>query len=264
MTRASAAASGAGSRRNGSSSKAGGAGQARGYFARSELPLVSLAFVLPFVILYEVGTWYFTADPMRQTEQRIIAFNLMQEFFALFGASGRYLPAMAVVLILLSWHVARQDPWRVEPRYLAGMLAESAVLAVPLVVMGFVVTQYMEQYLPLFASRRTGSLVVLSIGAGIYEELVFRLAAFTVLSFVLVDLMGMKRVWAGLAMVVISSLLFSLYHYLGAERFDLRTFSFRTAAGCYFGTVFAFRGFGITAGTHAAYDLLIVALRTLA
>jgi membrane protease YdiL (CAAX protease family) len=64
-------------------------------------------------------------------------------------------------------------------------------------------------------------------------------------------------------MVVSSSLLFSLYHYLGHEQFDLRTFAFRTAAGAYFGAVFIFRGFGITAGTHAAYDIYIVALRAL-
>jgi membrane protease YdiL (CAAX protease family) len=83
------------------------------------------------------------------------------------------------------------------------------------------------------------------------------------LSFVFIDLMGMKRGWAGLLMVVSSSLLFSLYHYLGHEQFDLRTFAFRTAAGAYFGAVFVFRGFGITAGTHAAYDIYIVALRAL-
>jgi membrane protease YdiL (CAAX protease family) len=83
------------------------------------------------------------------------------------------------------------------------------------------------------------------------------------LSFVFIDLMGMKRGWAGLLMVVSSSLLFSLYHYLGHEQFDLRTFAFRTAAGAYFGAVFIFRGFGITAGAHAAYDIYIVALRAL-
>ena len=235
----------------------------KGYFARSELPLVSLAFLLPFIVLYEVGTWQFTTDAARQTEQRIIAFNLLQEFFALFGASGRYLPALAVGLILICWHVARQDPWRVEPRYLWAMLGESLLLALPLLGIGFVATHYLEHYLPLFAARKTAGLLVLSIGAGIYEELVFRLIAFTLLSFVFVDLMKMSKGRAGLLMVVSSSLLFSLYHYLGHEQFDFGTFAFRTAAGAYFGAVFVFRGFGITAGTHAAYDVYIVSLRAL-
>lgn len=236
----------------------------KGYFARSELPLASLLFLLPLIVLYEVGTLYFASDPVSRTEQRIIAFNLMQEFFRLFGATGKYLPPMAVVLILLCWHVARQDPWRVAPRHVVGMAIESLALALPLVLLGFAAIHYMEQYLPLFAtSRKTASLLVLSIGAGIYEELIFRLVAFTCLSFIFVDVLGMKRGWSGLLMVVFSSLLFALYHYLGPETFELRTFAFRTAAGAYFGTVFLFRGFGITAGTHAAYDVFIVSLRAL-
>ncbi len=236
--------------------------RARGYFASSELPLSALAFVLPLVVLYELGTWYFTSDPVRHTEQRIIAFNLLQDFFRLFGASGRYLPAMAVVLILLCWHIARRDPWSIRPGFIAAMVGESLVLSLPLVGIGFVATHYIDHYLPLFATgNRTASLLVLSLGAGIYEELVFRLIAFTCLSFVLVDLFGMKKVRAGVLMVVISGFLFSFYHYLGPEQFDIRTFAFRTVAGAYFGAVFLFRGFGITAGTHSAYDVLIVSLR---
>src|SRR3954447_11223374 len=69
---------------------------ASSYFRRSELPLTSLAFLLPLMILYELGTRAFTFDPVHQTEQRIIAFNLMQRFFLLFGATGRYMPAVAV------------------------------------------------------------------------------------------------------------------------------------------------------------------------
>jgi hypothetical protein len=64
-------------------------------------------------------------------------------------------------------------------------------------------------------------------------------------------------------MVSISSLLFAGYHYLGSEPFIWQTFAFRTAAGLYFGVIFVFRGFGITAGSHAAYDVLIVLLRLL-
>jgi membrane protease YdiL (CAAX protease family) len=61
--------------------------------------------------------------------------------------------------------------------------------------------------------------------------------------------------------VVISSLAFSLYHYLGSEPFSPQTFAFRTAAGFYFGAVFVFRGFGISAGSHAAYDVVVTLLQ---
>ena len=233
----------------------------RGYFQRSELPLPSLAFLLPFLVIYELGTSYFAWDPVRHSEQRIIAFNLLQQFFHLFGASGRYLPALAVVGILLAWHIARGDRWQIEVKHLAAMLCESALLAVPLIALGFAAARF----LPLFAIHYPPpNMLVLSVGAGIYEELVFRLISFTVLSFLFIDVLEVRRGWAYLLIVVVSSFLFSLYHYLGNEPFQMRSFAFRTLAGFYFGAVFVFRGFGITAGSHAAYDLIVVLLRCVA
>ena len=40
--------------------------------------------------------------------------------------------------------------------------------------------------------------------------------------------------------------------------FTVREFVFRTLAGVYFACLFAMRGFGITAGTHAFYDIIAV------
>jgi membrane protease YdiL (CAAX protease family) len=103
--------------------------------------------------------------------------------------------------------------------------------------------------------------LVQMVGAGIYEELLFRLILFVVLSFLLTDLLQMPRKTAVPTMVVVSAVLFSAYHYLGDETFELPTFLFRTVAGIYFGWIFFVRGFGITAGTHAAYDILVVLLK---
>ncbi len=232
-----------------------------GYFAQSELPLASLALLLPLLILYEVGTRHFTSDPFAGTEHRIIAFKLMQDFFRLFGASGRYLPALAIVGILLAWHIARNDPWRVKTGTLAGMVLEGSFLGLPLLAIGIIGLRYLM-------SAGTGGdwrgMIVLSIGAGIYEELVFRLIAFTLLQLLLVDLLELPKLWAGVATVLAASLAFSLYHYLGNEPFHWHSFAFRTVAGIYFGVVFLFRGYGITAFSHASYDVCVVALRSLA
>jgi len=58
---------------------------------------------------------------------------------------------------------------------------------------------------------------------------------------------------------VASSLLFSAAHYVGplGERFELYSFTFRTLAGMFFAVLFIVRGFGIAAGTHAVYDVLV-------
>jgi hypothetical protein len=232
-----------------------------GYFQKSELPLASLAFLLPLVIIYEVGTHHFAWNAAHHTEQRIIAFALMQRFFLLFGASGKYLPAMAVVGILLAWHIARRDAWKVEIGTLFGMLVESLLLALPLLLLGRLTLYYVPQ--AAVPQPETANLFVLSIGAGVYEELMFRLIAFTLLNFLLIDLLRIRKSWSYLLMVLISAVGFAAYHYLG-EPFRWQTFAFRTVAGIYFGIVFIFRGIGITSGVHASYDIFIILLRLLA
>ena len=66
-----------------------------GYFQKSQSPLTCLLFLIPLLIAYEVGTHFYATDWRHHTEQRIKAFELMQNFFTWFGATGKYLPAMA-------------------------------------------------------------------------------------------------------------------------------------------------------------------------
>ena len=231
------------------------------YFEQSALPLASLVYLAPLIVLYELGTRWYATDPVTHVEQRIIAFSKMQQFFALFGATGAYMPAAAVVAILLAWHIARNDAWTMHLGHLFGMLAESAIYIIPLRAMAMAFAHYLPLYTPPSASR---AMFVLSIGAGIYEEMVFRLVGFTVMSLIFIDVLKMEKVRAFLLMVLISAVAFSAYHYLGSERFEWRSFAFRTVAGIYFGLIFMWRGFGITAGAHAAYDISTFALRVLA
>jgi membrane protease YdiL (CAAX protease family) len=243
-----------------------------GYFEQSRSPLASLAFVLPLVIVYELGTGaHSAAEGFRGAPQHVIAFTLMQQFFGLFGATGRHLPAMAVVGILLAWHLARKDPWKLRWPTLGGMAAEGIVLCAPLIAMS-VVLAYLIKGLPLAGIPAAGGgraapsrdVLVLCLGAGIYEELVFRLILLTVLSLFVRDLLLFPPRMTALFVVLASAVLFSSYHYLGAEAFhwgaiaSWRTFAFRTLAGIYFGALFLTRGFGVTAATHAAYDILVL------
>lgn len=229
-----------------------------GYWHESELPFTSLVFLLPLVAAYEVGTRFLTAAARVGHDQQIIAFRLLRQFFALFGARGCHLPALAVVGTLLAWHVARNDRWTVRWQTLLGMGVESVVLLVPVLVLGYA----LAHYLPLAAlTQRTRDDLIFGLGAGIYEEFVFRLILFTYLSLILRDAFDLRPATAGVCMVVLSGVLFSAYHYLSPyEGFRWPTFLFRTIAGVYFGVLFLVRGFGITAATHAAYDVVIVAL----
>src|ERR1051325_516219 len=119
------------------------------YFQQSELPLTCLSFLLPMIVLYEIGTYYFASDWARHTETRVLAFNLLRQFLAMFGASGRYLPCFAVCFILLTWHIARRDRWQLQVGTNFLMCIESALLALPILAIGSIVGRYLPLYTPL-------------------------------------------------------------------------------------------------------------------
>ena len=228
------------------------------YFRQSRRPLASLAFVLPLVLIYEVGTWQFHVDARGHTETRIVAFTWIREGFASLGATGPLLAPAAVVILLLGWHVFARHPWRVRGTVPLAMAAESLLLAVPLMLLVGVVTGTHLLQSPGGTDWR--GLAVLGVGAGVYEELLFRLIGFMLLHALLVDVMGVKAGPALWATLLLTSTAFAAYHHLGGEPFTPVAFAFRTAAGVYLGLVFAARGFGLAAGAHAAYDVLLVVL----
>ncbi len=115
---------------------------------------------------------------------------------------------------------------------------------------------------PLMANIVTG------IGAGIYEELVFRLILICVLMILFQDIFRMSHINSIVLAVLVSAGLFSAYHHIdffsgrpnAMDPFEVTEFAFRTIAGIYFAILYAIRGFGITAGTHAFYNIIAVTI----
>jgi hypothetical protein len=96
------------------------------------------------------------------------------------------------------------------------------------------------------------------LGAGVYEEALFRLVLVPVF-FGVLRLLQAPQVMASALAVTGSALLFSLAHHAGTpgEAFTWFAFVFRWMAGVFFAWVFVLRGFGIAVGTHTAYDILV-------
>jgi len=211
-------------------------------------------------VLHEVGVQYYATLPGGGIEYRIEAFTLLTRFLHTCGASGRYLPALAVVAILLSWHVARRDPWVFNLRVLAGMLIESLLLAMPLVGVYFLFRTSAVTFMPAGEWKLMASLY---LGAGVYEELVFRLMAFAVLSFFALDLWGFSRRPGAILVVGTSAVVFAVYHMWGAVRLPYPALVLIALRGVFYGTIFLERGFGVTVGVHTIYDLLFLAVREL-
>lgn len=219
----------------------------RGLLAR---PLEALVFLLPLIILYEVASLV--------RPNRVIAFDLMQRFFELFGHAGMWAPGLGIIAILLATHVASGEKWSIRWSRVGFMYVEAAALAVPLLALNWTI--------PLTtADLAAGPLldrIALGIGAGIYEELVFRLVLISLVMMIGVDLLRLSRTSVAVAAIALSSLAFAAHHHqpIGMEPFNITPFFFRTIAGVYLATIFWYRGYGSAAGCHAAYNLALACL----
>src|ERR1019366_2938211 len=96
-------------------------GSGKTYAHRVHYPLQCLIFIFPLLLFYQIATAIHPWSPEEGYSPYVIAFVLMLKFFGFFGAVGNVLPLMAVVTILLCWHLARKDPWDFDIRLYGGM-----------------------------------------------------------------------------------------------------------------------------------------------
>ena len=210
-------------------------------------------------------------------------------------------PPLVVVIVLLSLQLASRKQWYFGIGDVGPMVIECVLLAVPLIVLSLLLSSSgkppdnVSEYTHNAAEMRAGVTVscswagrdglsltaaetqngrarsasllaniVTGIGAGIYEELIFRLILMCLLMMLFQDLMGLSHKGSIILSVLVSAALFSAHHHIvfvGGQLalsapFNMTEFSFRIVAGVYFAVLFAVRGFGVTAGTHAFYDII--------
>ncbi len=236
------------------------------YFHRARRPLAALVFLLPFILAYEVGVWWY-AEQAQNSARHILARSLLADILDLFGAGGVFLPGLAVVVILLSWHIVARHKWRFEPGLYLGMAVESIALAIPLLVLALIWGAHKAQAVEAGAPPGWTAELMFDIGAGVYEELFFRLMIIAVAHLLLVDVLGVANQPGTILAVVLSAGLFSAYHFFGedtqgqANPVSLPRIVFYFMAGVYLAVIYLLRGFGIVAATHAFYDIDITLIR---
>ncbi len=243
-----------------------------GYAEASRQPLAILCFLAPLLLLYEVGllVWLRRGDGTLTNK----AHGGLVDFFRLFGVRAEdlglpllALPAAGVVLTLLVWQLIGRFSWKVEWRTIGGMGMESIAWAAPLLPVGVLMGRLAQGMWAQSVDEPIRALDALSratmaAGAGVYEELVFRMAIMGGLHMLLHDVGGWKGAGSWVTTVIVSAVLFAVYHPLrGMDgSYDWWRFSFLIVGGLWFGTLYHWRGFGIAAGTHAAYDFTALLL----
>jgi membrane protease YdiL (CAAX protease family) len=241
-------------------------GAKAGYWYESARPLAGLIFVAPMLIVYELGVMLLDHQAIRNA-----ADVWLRQILDLLGFSQYFLLPILTCGSLLAWHHLKHQPWRLNWGVFYGMLLESLVFGFALVLVAGWQRSLFSAAVPVCAANSAGTsdlaLMVGYLGAGIYEELLFRLILLSA-TMGLLRLSGLSVRWSAVTAVIVTSVLFSAAHYqidltfaghhfatTYGEDFEWYSFCFRFLAGVYFSVLFVFRGFGIAAGTHATYDL---------
>ncbi|HKR55486.1 MAG TPA: CPBP family intramembrane glutamic endopeptidase [Gemmatimonadales bacterium] len=235
------------------------------YWQLSQTPRYSLLFALPLFIGYEVLQLAVSGGP--GGDIRNGADVILQSLFAeLMGRRGPMV--FEIALIVLGLALVAFDMRR-HGRHLSrmvffGMSLETLALAILCGVLVGGITSHLFGAMGLSIGQieRTPLPVrlMLSLGAGLYEELLFRVIIVGVLAWAGHRVLGWSARLSGIVAVTVGALAFSAIHYVGAygDQLTLYSFVYRTLAGVFFSALYLLRGFGITAWTHALYDVFVL------
>ena len=238
----------------------------RSYWESSRAPRYSLLFVLPLVIAYEVlaAAMSYEKGGVRNGADVFLRWV----FYAALGPRGPLI--LGALLMLICGYLLLRDlkasGGELRFGFLLLMAIESAVLAS---IFGYAVASVTGHVMSPFMSIASGAqapvlssgeTLMLSLGAGVYEELLFRVILVSLLALIFGKLFGWGKPAASVAAVLIGATIFSAFHYVGpfGDVFQMQSFLFRMIAGVFFSGLYLWRGFGITAWTHALYDVFLM------
>jgi hypothetical protein len=231
------------------------------YLTATRHPWACLLFVLPLLVAYE---WGVVLAGMDQPDVlRNGADVWLRLALATMGLRHLLWAPAFLLAVLLVWSCFQKADRPVD--YLGlwiGMLIESVVFAVGLWGACYLLVPLLHRLgiqLATAAQPEPAIQQMLGfLGAGIYEETLFRLLLFSGMRWLLARV---ELPWPGPGVLAaaVSALVFAAAHNVGpyGEAFEPFVFVFRTLAGLYFVALYRLRGFGIAVGAHAGYDVLV-------
>ena len=231
------------------------------YWRSTRSPLYSFLFTIPLFFIYEIGIFLTSSDDMFILRNGADA--LMRQILATFGIAGLYwIGAIFFIGFIITFILQRKywEETQIHSDYFLLMMMESVAWSA---LIYFLMSNF---YLLLM--NPTGSMLVqqvtLAVGAGIYEEFLFRvllIAGISVILGFIFQWSDKSRNWAAM---VIAAGIFSSFHFIGeyGDFFSFNIFMVRFLAGIVLGALYFLRGFGITAWSHAVYDLIVLTRMT--
>ena len=227
------------------------------YWRYSRSAYYSAVAALPLLVIYEI---LIVISQSRYWGIRNAADVWIRTFLMAFDLQAQHITfvLIGISLALIPIAKSRARGIKLKANYFALMFAESLVFSLAL---GILLQSILRMGGLSTGGAGSGLMqnLALSIGAGLFEEIIFRVILLNLL-FLLLNHLFKKKVAAAVVSVLLASFLFSLSHYVGtmADTLQLYSFMFRWAAGLLFTILYFVRGFAIVAYTHALYDIWVL------
>lgn len=229
---------------------------ARSYWSESRRLSMGILLLLPLAAIYQVGI------VESGSEVRNLAELWLTQFISAAGVPAAHLVnGLLIGTIVMALFKLDRDGsvcgWFLVIMAMEGILYAAGMFR-GLNLAATTAHHYLTEVLTVGDLGRTSVLV--AVGAGVYEEIVFRLLLLGGGAALLHYVFQWNRAACMCLMLLVSSGLFSLAHYVGmfGESPSMFTFLFRGLAGLVLGTIYILRGVGIAAWTHAGYNVMVL------
>ena len=231
------------------------------YFSDTKNLLYSFLISLPLFLTYEL--LILISQPDASQIVRISVDSWFKSIFALLGVNTVSITLLVVALFgMFILYKEREQLRRLRFKFFPMMIGEATLYAA---IVTLIATFFISMIFAISANETISTLsglqkFALSLGAGLYEELFFRVILVSLLVLVFKKIFNNKN-WAAMtAAIILSALLFSMVHYIGSmgDPFTLSSFAYRFVFGLMLNGIYVWRGFGIAAWTHALYDLMVL------
>ena len=227
------------------------------YWRFSRSTYYSVVAALPLLVVYEILV---ILTQSRYWSIRNAADMWIRTFLMAFDLRAQHLTfvMIGIAFVLIPLAKNRSHGVKLKANYFLLMLGESIIYSL---VLGVVLQSILRLSGLASGGPGNGALqnFALSLGAGLFEEIIFRVLLLNLL-FLILNYIFKNKVTTTVISVLTASILFSLSHYIGsmADSWQLYSFMFRWIAGMLFTVMYFMRGFAITAYTHALYDIWVL------
>ena len=227
------------------------------YFIQTRSSFYSFLFTIPLFIIYEIGIIFLSKDDIIVIRNGAdFLMRAILESFGIFGLYGIGAIFLIGFIVTYIFFLKVNDSSVIKTEYLFIMVFESVVWAIILYIL---LSKFMI-LLMIPIGKAILQQVILAVGAGIYEEFLFRVLLISGLS----SIIGFVFLWeeksSNIAALIIAAAIFSGFHFMGeyGDYFTIELFLLRFYAGVILGVLYYARGFGITAYAHSIYDLIVL------